>query len=266
MRICFYLEYRGPGYVHPVMPKVFERLEAKGCKVDWLFPEEHVFSQADFTVDYDLYVLKSSSPMTYQLGAMISTKGGRMINDFRAIQRIKNKVEINKLLADNGVPIPDSYLTGDVSLLKDVIASKGPLIVKPYDGRHGIGVEIVRTPEALDALDIGSEVYAQAFKPGDGYDRKTYMVGDKAFASKKAFAAGESFLKDAVALDITPEMHEIAIRCGEIVGLQIYGVDMIESEDGLWVIDVNGFPGFKGLPGIDELLADYIYNYAKAGA
>jgi ribosomal protein S6--L-glutamate ligase len=266
MRICFYLEYRGPGYVHPVMPKVFERLEAKGCKVDWLFPEEHVFSQAEFAIEYDLYVLKSSSPMTYQLGAMISTKGGRMINDFRAIQRIKNKVEINKLLADNGVPIPDSFLTGDVNLLKEVVAAKGPLIVKPYDGRHGIGVEIVRTPEELDRIDVGAEVYAQLFKQGDGYDRKTYMVGDRAYASKKAFAAGQSFLKDAIAMEITPEMRSIALKCGQVVGLQVYGVDMIEAEDGLWVIDVNGFPGFKGLPGIDEVLAEYVYDYAKAGA
>jgi ribosomal protein S6--L-glutamate ligase len=264
MRICFFLESRGPGYIHPVLPKVFERLEARGCTVDWLFPEEHVFSQADFQIEYDLYVLKSSSPMTYQLGAMISTKGGRMINDFRAIQRIKNKVEINKLLADAGVPIPDSYLTGDVNLLKDVIASKGPLIVKPYDGRHGIGVSVVRTPEELDALDLqGSDIYAQAFKPGDGYDRKTYMVGQHAYASKKAFAAGESFLKDAIAMEMTPEMSDIALKCGEVVGLQVYGVDMIESEDGMWVIDVNGFPGFKGLPGIDAVLADYVYDCAK---
>ena len=118
MRICFFMEYRGPGYVHPVMSKVFELLGERGCVVDWLFPEEHVFSQAEFSIEYDLYVLKSSSPMTYQLGAMISTKGGRMINDFVAIQRIKNKVEVNKLLADHGVPIPDSYLTGNIDLLK----------------------------------------------------------------------------------------------------------------------------------------------------
>lgn len=265
MRICFFMEDRGPGYVHPVMSKVFTLLEQKGCTVDWMFPEERVFSQADFRVEYDLYVLKSSSPATYQLGAMISTQGGKMINDFRAIQRIKNKVEVNKLLADNGVPIPDSYLTGDLSLLKDVVASKGPLIVKPYNGRHGVGVEIVRTPEELDALRLESEdVYAQAFKPGDGYDRKTYMVGERAYASKKAFAAGESFLKDAESMEMSEEMRDIALRCGKIVGLEIFGVDMIESDDGLWVIDVNGFPGFKGLPEIDTVLADYIYERARA--
>ena len=264
MRLCFFMEDRGPGYVHPVMSKVFDLLRARGCTVDWLFPEERAFSQADFEIEYDLYVLKSSSPTTFQLGAMISTMGGRMVNDFLAIQRIKNKVEVNKLLADRGVPIPESYLTGDLELLKEVVSTKGPLIVKPYNGRHGVGVEIVRTPEELDALELDSDdVYAQAFKPGDGYDRKTYMVGDRAYASRKAFAAGESFLKDAESMEISPEMRDIALRCGEIVGLQIYGVDMIESEDGLWVIDVNGFPGFKGLPGIETVLADYLYDAAR---
>ena len=265
MRICFFMENRGPGYVHPVMSKVFEMLEARGCHVDHFFPEDRVFSQDDFKIDYDLYVLKSSSPMTYQLGAMISTMGGRMINDFRAIQRIKNKVEVNKLLKDQGLPIPDSYLTGDKDLLKSVLAENGPLIVKPYDGRHGLGVHIVRTEEELDAIELGGdEVYAQLFKPGDGYDRKVYVVGDTAYASKKSFAPGESFLKDAEHMEIPDEMRDLALRGGQAVGLKVYGIDMIDSEDGLWIIDVNGFPGFKGLPGIAQTLADYLYAEAAA--
>lgn len=266
MRICFFMENRGPGYVHPVMSKVFEMLEARGCTVDHFFPEDRVFSLDDFSVEYDLYVLKSSSPTTYQLGAMISTMGGRMINDFRAIQRIKNKVEVNKLLKDRGLPVPDSYLTGDKTLLKQVLAEKGPLIVKPFDGRHGLGVSVVRTGEEIDALDVREDVYAQAFKPGDGFDRKVYVVGDHAFASKKSFSAGESFLKDAQHVDISDEMRDLALRAGEIVGLQVYGIDMIESEDGLWIIDVNGFPGFKGLPGIADELAGYLYDIAASGA
>jgi ribosomal protein S6--L-glutamate ligase len=202
--------------------------------------------------------------MTYQLGAMISTLGGRMINRFEAIQRIKNKVEVNKLLADAGVPIPDSFLTGDREKLKGVLAERGPLIVKPYAGRHGLGVTVVRTDADIDALELdGDDLYAQLFKQGDGYDRKTYMVGEQAFASKKAFTPGESFLKHAEAMEITEEMRDIALKCGEVVGLQVYGVDMIEAEDGLWVIDVNGFPGFKGLPGIDAMLADYLYEAAR---
>jgi ribosomal protein S6--L-glutamate ligase len=267
VRICFFMENRGPGYVHPVMSKVFDTLRDRGCTVDHFFPEDRVFSQDDFSIEYDLYVLKSSSPMTYQLGAMISTLGGRMINDFKAIQRIKNKVEVNKLLADRGLPVPDSYLTGDRELLKQALAEKGPLIVKPYDGRHGLGVSIVRSAEDVDALDLDNgEIYAQAFKPGDGYDRKVYVVGDRAYASKKSFAAGESFLKDAEHMEISPEMRDLALRGGEIVGLKIYGIDMIESEDGLWIIDVNGFPGFKGLPGIAQELSEYLYDYARAGA
>lgn len=264
MRICFFMEDRGPGYVHPVMSVVFTLLEARGCVVEWYYPEERVYSLDGFQIQHDLYVAKSSSPMTFQLGAIIAAKGGRLLNRFPAIQRIKNKVEVNKLLADRGVPVPDAFLTGDARVLSAVLRAKGSLIVKPYRGRHGLGVRVVRSEDellALPAAKVG--LYAELFKSGDGYDRKVYVVGDRVYASKKAFASGESFLQDAEAVEITPEMRDIAVRCGEIIGLQVYGVDMIQSDDGLWVIDVNGFPGFKGIPGVEGVLADYIYRAAS---
>ncbi|MBI2839245.1 MAG: ATP-grasp domain-containing protein [Acidobacteria bacterium] len=267
MRICFLMEDRGPGYVHPVMSVVFELLRARGCAVDWYFPERRVFSLDDLKIEHDLYVLKSSSLMTYQVGGILAAKGARMINSFAAVQRIKNKVEINRLLRDHDVPVPDAYLTGDIRQLQSALVTKGPLIAKPYRGRHGLGVVVIRGREELERVRLPEGcVYAEAFKAGDGEDRKVYVVGDRVYASKKRFASGESFLNHAQELDVTPEMREIALRCGAIVGLQVYGVDMIQADDGLWVIDVNGFPGFKGIAGVESVLADHLYNYARSGS
>jgi ribosomal protein S6--L-glutamate ligase len=61
---------------------------------------------------------------------------------------------------------------------------------------------------------------------------------------------------------ISPEVREIALACGELLGLGLYGLDVIESPDGPVVVDVNYFPGYKGVDGAAASIADYIQRYA----
>jgi ribosomal protein S6--L-glutamate ligase len=61
---------------------------------------------------------------------------------------------------------------------------------------------------------------------------------------------------------IIPEVRDICLRCGELFDLELYGVDLIETEDGPYVIEVNCFPGYKGVPEADRLLAEYIFERA----
>ena len=263
-RICFLMEFRGAGYVHPVISNVMRELEGRGWHVDTRITENEPRSIEDFRVEYDLYVLKSSSPMTDQLAALIAACGGRTLNDIAAVQRIRNKISVDKFLRDRGIPIPESYI-GGAAQLEAVLEERGPLIIKPIVGRHGVGIRLVRDAEELRQAASGDGVYAQEFKRGDGFDRKIYVIGGEAWASKKAFAPASSYLEDAQPVRLTKEMRAVALRVGEILGLEIYGVDMIESDDGLWVIDVNGFPGFKGLPGVEPALTSYIDCRARSG-
>ncbi len=64
-------------------------------------------------------------------------------------------------------------------------------------------------------------------------------------------------------MPVTDEIRDIAIRCGEALGLGLYGMDVIESPDGPVVVDVNYFPGYKGVPGAAAHIADYIEGYAE---
>jgi glutathione synthase/RimK-type ligase-like ATP-grasp enzyme len=57
-------------------------------------------------------------------------------------------------------------------------------------------------------------------------------------------------------------VRDICLRCGELFDLELYGVDLIETEDGPYVIEVNCFPGYKGVPEADRLLAEYIFERA----
>jgi ribosomal protein S6--L-glutamate ligase len=261
-RICFFMEFRGDGYVHPVMSGVIRELERLGFHVDARITEGEPWPVDEMTIDYDLYVLKSSSPMTDQLASLIGRRGGRTLNDIRAVQRIRNKVWVDKVLRDDGLPVPPSYL-GSFARLAPVVAERGPLILKPIAGRHGKGVRVVSDPAELDA-ESPEVFYAQEFKKGDGFDRKIYVIGDECWASKKAFEPGRSYLDHAQPVRLTAEIRDVALRAGECLGLEIYGIDMIESDDGLWIVDVNGFPGFKGLPGVEPALVSYIARRASS--
>ncbi|HEX9162149.1 MAG TPA: ATP-grasp domain-containing protein [Thermoanaerobaculia bacterium] len=261
-RICFLMEFRGDGYVHPVISEVMRDLERRGWHVDARITENEPLSIEDLRVEHDLYVLKSSSPMTDQVAALIAANGGRTLNDIAAVQRIRNKIWVDKFLRDRGIPIPESYL-GRATDLQSVLEQRGALIIKPIGGRHGVGVRLVRDVRGLHEASHGDGVYAQEFKSGDGFDRKIYVAGGEVWASKKAFASGASYMANAQPVRLTPEMRSVALRIGQLLGLEIYGIDMIESEDGLWVVDVNGFPGFKGLSGVEPVLASYIDRRAR---
>lgn len=262
-RICFLMEFRGDGYVHPVISRVVQELQASGWTVDMRVTEDEPWSIDQLQVEYDLYVLKSSSPMTDHVAALLAGRGARTLNDIRAVQRIRNKVWVDKFLRDRGVPIPASYLAPARDLAA-ILTERGPLILKPIAGRHGVGVQVIREASELCTTNQADLLYAQEFKASDGFDRKIYVVDGECRASRKQFEAGRSYLSHAEPVRLTAEMRDIALSVGQLLGLEIYGVDMIESADGLWVIDVNGFPGFKGLLGVEPALTSYIARRAMA--
>jgi ribosomal protein S6--L-glutamate ligase len=61
---------------------------------------------------------------------------------------------------------------------------------------------------------------------------------------------------------VSRELREIAVACGRILGLGLYGLDVLDTDEGPMVVDVNYFPGYKGVPGAAPLIADYIEDYA----
>jgi ribosomal protein S6--L-glutamate ligase len=104
-------------------------------------------------------------------------------------------------------------------------------------------------------------VLVQEHVRGCGEDLKVYVAGEEVFAVRKPFSA-DSFTRPGRPVPVTPEVREMALRCGAACGLGLYGLDVIESPDGPVVVDLNYFPGYKGVPGVAALLADYIDEFA----
>ena len=102
----------------------------------------------------------------------------------------------------------------------------------------------------------------QDYVPGPGEDLKVYVVGDHVAAVRKPFSA-DSFAVPGRPCPVSDEVRRLAPLVGRAFGLGLYGVDVVEGPDGPVVVDLNYFPGYKGLPGMAPLVADYIEDFSR---
>jgi len=105
-------------------------------------------------------------------------------------------------------------------------------------------------------------VFAQKYLGRGRQDLKVFAIGEGLFGVRKAFSA-HSFLQAGEPAPLSPEVRDIARRCGRAFGLELYGLDLVEDDSGVYVVDVNYFPGYRGVPHAARRLADYVMNAAK---
>lgn len=259
---------RVPPVLSPVLVEVFDLLRHLGHDVDGAIAEERVTRPDLMEPEHDLYVLKSHTPLTLSLAGVLDARGARLLEPYEACTRTQNKIVTARLLRAAGVPTPRTWVVGDCAELAPVI-SRRPLVVKPYQGHRGVDVVIVHSlselAAAVAAAGPNGAVVVQEHVPGPGEDLKLYVVDDDVFAVRKPFSSTSFSLAGRPAA-VSDEVRDIALRCGAALGLGLYGIDVIESPDGPVVVDVNYFPGYKGVPGAAALIADHIDARARGAA
>ena len=117
--------------------------------------------------------------------------------------------------------------------------------------------------ELNDVRTDGGLVFAQRYHKPDGCDRKIYCIGGQFFGVMRVWPARTYEEKLGEPFSLTPELCEIASRCGSAFGIELYGLDVILCDGRPFVVDMSAFPGFKGVPEADLRLADYIYATAQ---
>lgn len=262
MKLFFILVRRVPPVPSPVLVEVFEILRGRGFEVDSAIPEEVVTRPDRLEVEHDLYLLKSHTELALSLAGVLDTLGAELLNPYASCITTQDKIVASRRLRAAGVPTPRSWVTGDLSLLHPV-AEETPLLLKPYRGHRGAGIAIVRNASELAALPPPAEpMLVQEHVAGSGEDVKVYVVGDDVFAVRKEFSA-TSFTRPGRPCPVDDELRRIALACGHVLGLGLYGLDVLETDAGPVVVDVNYFPGYKGVPDVAPLIADYIEDYAE---
>lgn len=260
MKIGILMLRHPPTRISPVMPEVLQLLGDWGCTVEVIYPEEQVSSLSQVRVEHDLYILKSGTELALSMAGALHAVGARILNPYPVAAAMRDKIAAMRILQAAGLPVPETYITSNPRRLASLLDA-GPLVLKPYRGSQGRGIHIIWDADELDDVpnDEGP-VFAQRYHKPEGEDHKIYVIGEQMFGVKRIFPAKTYEEKIGEPFTITPELQEMARRCSRAFGIELFGFDVVMSGGRPYVIDIQSFPGFKGVPDAALRLADYIYS------
>ncbi|MCI0390136.1 MAG: hypothetical protein MOB07_15400, partial [Acidobacteria bacterium] len=244
-----------------VMRETTALLESRGVAVEEIYPEDACVDVAQVNPDCDLYLLKSGTDAALSFAGVLDAAGAKIINPYPTVVAMRDKIISTRILQAANVPLPETWFASKPEQLAGLL-KEGPIVVKPFwAASQGRGVQIIKTVEELSTVS-GEDgvVFAQRYHQPDGRDHKLYVIGDQVFGVRRVWPPKTLEDKLGEAFDVTGEMREIALGCGRAFGVGLYGVDLITSNGKPYIVDINTFPGFKGVPKAAELLAAYIMD------
>ena len=241
-------------------------LAESGVVVDVIHPVTQALELSQVRAECDLYVLKKISRLSLSLAGALHARGAVIVNPYPVTVALRDKIVTAKILQSAGVPTPAAYVAAHPHELAPFLDG-GPLVVKPYQGSDGVGVRVVRSLAELASVRDGRDpVFAQRYHQPEGRDRKIYVVGDQLFGVKKPFPAKTEAEQRGEPFTPSPELCDIARRCGQAFGIDFYSVDIIESEGKPYVVDMSSIPGCGGVPDAPQHLASYLIAAAERAA
>ncbi|MFP6730274.1 MAG: 30S ribosomal protein S6--L-glutamate ligase [Alphaproteobacteria bacterium] len=204
------------------------------------------------------------------------------LNESVAIGRSRDKLRSLQLLSRKGIGLPVTGFAHSTSNTKDLIDLVGgvPLVLKLLEGTHGNGVVLAETHQmATSMIDsfrgLKAHFLVQKFiKEAGGADIRCFVVGEKVVASMKRQGKEGEFRSNihkggfASVIRITPEERSTAVRAARILGLNVAGVDLLRSNHGPVVMEVNSSPGLEGIEkatgkDVAGLIIEFIEKHAK---
>jgi ribosomal protein S6--L-glutamate ligase len=203
------------------------------------------------------------------------------LNDSQAISRSRDKLRSLQLLSRAGVGLPTTgfaHSTQDIDGLLDVVGGT-PVVVKLLEGTQGLGVVLAETKKAAESVisafrQLDANILVQEFiKEARGADVRAFVIGGKVIAAMKRQAPPGEFRSNlhrggyAEPIKLTPSERATALRAARTMELNVAGVDLIQSEEGPMVLEVNSSPGLEGIEGASGVdIADAIIEFIEDNA
>lgn len=220
--------------------------------------------------DYDAIIIRrvpggTAEQVFYRMDALrhLEDMGVMVINPARSIEKAVDKYYTSALLEDAGINTPQTIVTESFSEAMKAFKELGEdVVVKPLFGSLGMGITRVSSEEIayriFRALEMTKSVYyLQEFIPHGGKDIRVFIIGDQVVASMQRVSDDwkTNISSGGKAAPYTPSIEavEMSLKASEKLGLMYTGVDIIETEDKSYVIELNSTPGWEGLQSVTEL-------------
>jgi ribosomal protein S6--L-glutamate ligase len=219
---------------------------------------------------YDAVIPRIAAKYTSYATAILrqlELKGMYLTTGSLPLTRSRDKLRSLQILARSGVAIPKTIFANETADIEDILEQVGgaPVIIKTVMGTHGRGVVLAETKKAAKAVMQAFYVEGVDFLVQDfiaealGSDIRAFVVGGKVVAAMERKSLDDDFRSNlhqggtAKSVTLTPAEKKIALNAAKALGLELSGVDMIRSEDGLKILEVNASPGFgiEKITGVD---------------
>jgi ribosomal protein S6--L-glutamate ligase len=213
---------------------------------------------------FDAVIPRIGASITFYGSAVLrqfEMMGVYTINDSVGLSRSRDKLRSMQLLSRKGIGLPITGFANKPSDIPDLIDMVGgaPLVVKLLEGTQGIGVVLAETRKAAESvleafMGLKANIMVQEYiKEANGADIRCFVLGDKVIAAMKRQAKPGEFRSNlhrggtATLIKLTPEERSTAIRAAKTMGLNLAGVDLLRSNHGPVVMEVNSSPGLEGI-------------------
>ncbi len=236
---------------NPVWMDVARILERQSHKVRFAFADEQCWDPLEAYESYDRFIHKSRSPVWINLASALHLQGADILNRLPATLSTINKFAAAALLKRSGLPVPTVILPGRVGLWDQTIK----WVLKPTYGHRGQGVKILE-PNAEVVFDPRDH-FLQQWVEHDGRDYKVKVLGEEVACFIKRVDPNSIFVT-GVSTPVSKEMRELALKVGRILGLSMYGMDLLKTPGGWVLVDVNLTPSYRQFPEWTELLASHL--------
>src|SRR5690606_15077870 len=206
------------------------------------------------------------------------------VNESVAISRSRDKLRTLQLLSRKGIGLPVTGFARSPDDVDDLLNLVGgsPVVIKLLEGTQGIGVVLAETRKAAESvidafMGLNANIIVQEFiAESQGSDIRCFVVGDKVVAAMRRQGKEGEFRSNlhrggtAELIKITPEERSTAVRAAKIMGLNVAGVDLLRSNHGAVVMEVNSSPGLEGIEAatgkdIAGMIIEHIEKNAKHG-
>ncbi|MFO7953190.1 30S ribosomal protein S6--L-glutamate ligase [Thioalkalivibrio sp.] len=244
-------------------------------------------------IHYKGDILDQFNAVIPRIGASITFYGTAVLRQFEmmnvyplnesvGISRSRDKLRSLQLLSRRGIGLPVTGFAHSPDDIDDLLATVGgaPCVIKLLEGTQGLGVVLAETTQAAESviqafMGLKQHILVQEYiKEAKGSDIRCLVIGDKVVAAMKRQAKEGEFRSNlhrggsATLSRITPEERATAVRAAKVMGLNVCGVDLLRSNHGAVVMEVNSSPGLEGIENasgkdVAGMIIDFIEKNGK---